>query len=133
MEVLSYLFSPLPGAAFNYTTWTIVYGSLLILAAILLKTTFVVYKSNKALKRTLRSVPGQFAWCGIIIVLLGLSRSTGIPYLSMRFLLFIAIVLSIYYIVRNILKMFYTYPKMKKLVEKPESHNEKRVYTTKKK
>lgn len=133
MEYLSYLFSPLPGAAFNYTTWIIVYGCALVLIAVLLKVLFVVYKNNKALKRTLRSAPSQFAWCGIVIVLLGLSRTTGIPYLSMRFLLFIAIALSIYYIIRNILKMFNTYPKMKELIEKPEVHNEKKVYTTKKK
>ncbi|MBN1494550.1 hypothetical protein JW911_02295 [Candidatus Peregrinibacteria bacterium] len=133
MEYLSYLFSPIPGAAFNYTLWIIIYGSALILAAILLKVFFSMNKNNKALKRTFRSAPGQLVWCGISIIMLALSRSSGIPYLSMRFFLFAVIALSIYYIIKNILKIFYTYPKMKDLVEKPESHTAKKVYTTKKK
>jgi len=133
MQVLSYLFSPIPGTAFNYINLVLIYSGILILAAILLKVVFIVKKGNKALKRTLKTAPSQFAWCGVIIALLALSRTNGVPYLSMRFMFFVMILLSVYYIAKSIYRMIKVYPEIKNLVEKPDQKEEKTVYTTKKK
>jgi len=132
MQVVSYLFSPIPGTSWNYTTWLIAYGIALCAIAVILKVVFTVYKNNKALKRTLRSAPGQFAWTGIILLILAGSRINGVPYLSMRFLLFVIIALSVFYIVKSIYKMIRVYPEMKKLVEKPDEKQNTVVYSTKK-
>jgi len=72
-------------------------------------------------------------WCGVVIALLALCRTNGVPYLSMRFMLFIFVTLSFFYIGKNIYRMIKVYPEMKKLVDKPEHKEEKMHYTTKKK
>ena len=133
MQVLSYLFSPIPGTVFNYINLVLIYSGLLVVAAILLKVLFIVRKGNKALKRTLKTAPSQFAWCGVILPLLALSRTNGVPYLSMRFILFIMVLLSVYYIAKSIYRMIKVYPEMKNLIEKPQQKDDKVVYTTKKK
>jgi hypothetical protein len=133
MQVLSYLFSPYPGSIFNYGNWLIIYATALAVFGIIIKILFVVLKQNKALKRTLRSFPGQLIWTGLSLIILTLSRTKGVPFLSMRVLLFIAAGLSIYYILKAIWRLIKTYPEMKRMVEKPVAHHqEKTVYTTKK-
>jgi hypothetical protein len=132
MEIVSYIFSPVPGAAFNYSTHLFIYSILLVAAAIALKILIRVKKKNKALRKTWRTAPGQFLWTGLIIALLTASRESGIPYLSMRFLLFIALGLSVYYIFINIYKYFTKYPEMKEVTKPKVKKREKKKYTTKK-
>lgn len=133
MQILSYLFSPIPGPVFNYIEILLVYSGLLVLTGILLKVIFIVKKTNRALKRTLKTAPSQFIWCGIIIGLLALSRTNGVPYLSMRFILFVFVALSIFYIGKSVYRMIKVYPELKVSLHKPEQKEVKELYTTKKK
>ena len=132
MEIVSYIFSPVPGAAFNYSTHLFVYSILLVTAAIVIKIFIRVKKENKAFRKTWRTAPGQLLWTGLIITILTASRTSGIPYLSMRFLLLIALGLSFYYIFINIYKYFTKYPEMKKVTKPKVKKEEKKKYTTKK-
>lgn len=133
MEVLSYLFSPIPGSSFNYATHLYIYAGILVAVAIIFKVLIIVKKENKALKKTYRSTPGEFLWIAGILIILTASRTNGIAYLSMRFLLFIVLALSVYYIVRNIHRFFKKYPEMKKVTQPKVEKKDKPVYTTKKK
>ena len=134
MELVSYLFSPIPGSAFNYYWAIVIYAAVLIAVAVGIKAILIAKKNNKALKKTYKSTPGQFIWTGIIILLLAASRANGIPYLSMRFLLILGLLLSVYYIVKNILNYFKKYPEMKKVVAPKRNKKEERPsYSTHKK
>lgn len=133
MEALSYIFSPMPGLNLGYTTHLIVYSIVLVVAAIALKILIRFKKDNKALRKTWRTAPSQFLWIGLIIAILAASRFNAIPYLSMRFLLYLALALSLYYVFINIYKYFTKYPKMK-TVTRPKKKQKKvlKRYTTKK-
>lgn len=134
MEIFSYLFSPIPGSNFNYDLYLYIYAGLLILIGIIIMILIKINKENKAFKKTYSSAPSQFIWLGFILLILVASRTNGIPYMSMRFLLFIAIAISVYYIVKNISLYFKKYPEMKKVVApKMKKHEEKKTYSTRKK
>ena len=134
MEAFSYLFSPIPGPTFNYDLYLYIYGAILIVLGLLFVLLMRIKKENKAFKKTYSSAPSQFIWLGFIILILVASRTNAIPYLSMRFLLFFTIALSIYYVVKNIVNYFKKYPEMKKVVA-PSLHKkeEKKTYSTSKK
>lgn len=133
MEILSYVFSPIPGVNLGYTTHLLIYSVVLVTVAIVLAVLIKVKRSNKALRKTWRKAPSQFLWTGLIIAMLAASRSNAIPYLSMRFLLYIALALSLYYIFINIYKYFTKYPEMKKITKRGKTkQNKSKRYTTKK-
>lgn len=131
MEIFSYLFSPIPGVTFNYDLHLYIYGAILILIGLAVMITLKIKKEDKALKKTYIATPSQFIWLGFIILILVASRTNGIPYLSMRFLLFIAMGVSVYYIIKNILLYFKKYPEMKKVVL-PKTEKNKNYSTSKK-
>lgn len=132
MEIVSYLFSPIPGSAFNYWLYVYIYASVLIALAIGFIVLIKIKKDNKALRKTYKSAPSEFLWMGITIAILTASRTNGIPYLSMRFLLFIIVALSFYYIIKNIHRLFKKYPEMKEVVKPKIKKQEKTSYSTKK-
>jgi len=134
MEIFSYIFSPIPGTAFNYDVYLYIFGAILIVIGLLFVLWLRLKKEDRAFKKTYISAPSQFIWLGFIILMLVASRTNGIPYLSMRFLLFIAVGLSFYYIIKNILMYFKKYPEMKKVVApSAKKKEEKKTYSTSKK
>lgn len=134
MQAISYLFSPVPGSAFNYSTTVMIYAIVLIAIAIAVKVLIAVKKDNKALRRVYRSMPGHFIWIGITLIILNASRTSAVPYLSMRFLLYITLLISFYLIGINIHRLFTKYPETKNLI-KPKLNKEekKNSYSTAKK
>jgi len=132
MEILSYVFSPIPGTSFNYYTHLIIYAAALVAIGLVFWIILSIKKDNKALKKTYKSAPSQFIWVGIILIILAACRVNGIAYLSMRLLLFIFIILSAYFIVKNIYSYFTKYPEMKKVVKPKVSKEEGPKYTTSK-
>ncbi len=134
MEILSYLFSPIPGITFNYYNYLYIYSVALIVIGLIFWLILIKAKNNKAFTKTYKSVPSQFIWIGIILVILVASRVNGIAYLSMRFLLIIFLAISAYLIIKNIFNYFKKYPEMKKVVKPKDKNNEaKPKYTTSKK
>lgn len=134
MEIFSYLFSPIPGSTFNYYTYLLIFGIALIIIGILFLVTIKIKKENKAFKKTYKTTPSKFIWIGIIVIILTASRTNGIPYLSMRLLLFIAVGLAVYYIFMVIINYFKKYPEYKKVVApKKNVQKETHKYTTSKK
>lgn len=133
MQALSYLFSPVPGSAFNYSTLVMIFAGILIVIAIAVKILIHVNKSNKALRKVYRTMPGHFIWIGIALIVLTTSRTNGIPYLSMRFLLYVTLLISLYLVAINIYRFFTKYPEMKKVTKpKPTKEVKKKKYSTKK-
>lgn len=134
MEILSYLFSPIPGISFNYYNYLFIYSVALIVIGLIFWLILIKAKHNKALIKTYKSAPSQFIWIGIILVILAASRVNGIAYLSMRFLLIVFLAISIYLIVKNIFNYFKKYPEMKKVIKPKDKKNESKTkYTTSKK
>lgn len=133
MEIVSYLFSPIPGSLFSYSTTLYIYAGALFISAILIKVLITIKKNNKALKKVLRVTPSEFIWSAIILVILTASRTKGVPYLSMRFLLFIILALSFFYIGLTIYKMIKKYPEMKEVTKPKEVKAKSHSYTTSKK
>jgi preprotein translocase subunit YajC len=134
MEILSYLFSPIPGISFNYYNHILIYSIVLIVLGVIFWFVLSRKKHDKAFIKTYRSAPSQFIWIGIILIILAASRVNGIAYLSMRFLLILFIGISVYIIVKSIYKYFKKYPEMQKVVKpKNKKTEEKEKYTTSKK
>jgi hypothetical protein len=134
MEFLSYLFSPFPGSQFNYSTEMLIYAGILIVLGFVVKAILIVKKHNKALKKSLKSSPSEFIWTGLILIVITLSRTNAIPYLSMRFLLYLIIALSLLYIGLLIFRLVKKYPEMKEVVKPKKTVQEKEAkYTTGKK
>lgn len=133
MQALSYLFSPVPGSAFNYSQTVMIYAIALIVIAAIVKIVIKLKKTNKALRKVYRNMPGHFLWISITLLILNASRTNGIPYLSMRFLLYITLLISFYLVAINIYRFFTKYPEMKN-VTKPKQNKEakKNKYSTKK-
>lgn len=131
MQALSYLFSPVPGSTFNYSNYVMIFAIALIVIAIALKALIIANKSNKALRKVYRHTSGHFIWMGIVLIILNYSRTSGIPYLSMRFLLYTTLVISIYLVVINIYRFFTKYPEMKTITKpKPKKEDKKKTYST---
>ena len=134
MQALSYLFSPVPGSMFNYSSTVLFYAIALIVIAITVKALIVIKKNNKALRKVYRSMPGHFIWIGITLIILNASRTSAIPYLSMRFLLYITLLISFYLIGINVYRLFTKYPEMKTVTKPKQTKEEKKhTYSTTKK
>lgn len=135
MEILSYLFSPIPGITFNYYLHLMIYAGVLILIGLIVWIiNSVLNKKDKAFVRTFKSLPGRLIWVGIILIILAASRVNGIAYLSMRFLLIIFLAVSVYIIIKSIYNFFKKYPEMKNVVKpKKQKMDDKPKYTTSKK
>ena len=133
MQALSYLFSPTPGSTFNYATIIYSYAVALIVIAIALKIIIVVKKKNKAFRRVYKRTPGHFIWIAITLIIFTSSRTNAVPYLSMRFILYITLIISLFLIGYNIYQFFTTYPEIKKLKAKKKKRKAKKYSTKKKK
>ena len=133
MQALSYLFSPVPGSTFNYATIIYSYAVALIVIAIALKIIIVVKKRNKAFRRVYKRTPGHFIWIAITLIIFTSSRTNAVPYLSMRFILYITLIISLFLVGYNIYQFFTTYPEIKKLKAKKKKRKaKKKKYSTKK-
>ncbi|MCD6109590.1 hypothetical protein J7J83_02430 [bacterium] len=133
MQFISYLFSPIPVSVFHYSFYLIIYSIALIVIAIAMKI-IIAKKSSKALRRVYRNMPSHFIWIALTLIILIESRTNAIPYLSMRFLLYIVILISIYLVAINIYRFFTKYPKVKNIIKtKPNKQENKHHYSTSKK
>lgn len=133
IDLFSYVFSPIPGISFNYDTYLYIFAAILIVIGIVFMVLLKKNKDNRAFKKTFVSAPSQFIWIGFILLIVVASRTNGIPYLSMRFLLFITLGLGVYYIVKSIIGFVKTYPKHKKDLTTKASIKKSKEYSTSKK
>ena len=130
MNYVSYLFSPIPGPMFNYATSVYIFAIILIVVAIGFKFVLNAKKKNRAFIKTFSSLPSEFIWMGIVTIILNGSRTSAIPYLSMRFLLYFILALSVFYILYNLYRLIKVYPKMKLKYESKKSKKKVKKYST---
>lgn len=133
MDLFSYVFSPIPGISFSYDTYLYIFAAILIVIGIVFMVLLKKKKNDRAFKKIFVSTPSQFIWIGFILLIVVASRTNGIPYLSMRFLLFTTIILCVYYIVKSIIGFVKTYPKLTKELTTKRHIKEEKKYSTKKK
>lgn len=123
MKFLSYFFTKIPGSDFNYYIPLLVVAVLLFLAGIVLKN---LSSKNKALRRTLKKTPSHLTWLGIVLALLLAFRYEMIPYFSIRFFLFLTILLILFVVGKCVYLYVKVYPKELSNTEIPKET--KKVY-----
>ena len=110
----SYFFAPNPGTQFSYYIPILVLAGVLILGAI----AFSGYYNKKkktdfAFKRLFRKLSGRMFLFGILFLVLIALRYENISYFSMRILLYLTALISLYFVYRYIKIYKVKYPKEK--------------------
>ena len=113
-QTILYFFSPNPGREFQY------YILLGILIAIFIALTVLIYlyakkhKDDKAFKKLFRNYPTKFIILAVLLGLYMLLRYNGVPFFSMRFLLYILIGSCIFVVAMAVKTYLKKYPEEKK-------------------
>ena len=137
-STLKYVFNPIPGRGFDYYIYFYILAGLLILGGIIFK---IYYEKNRkknlALKATFRNLSKRAVTLGILFAFLMLARSEEIPYFSMRFLLGVLILISLYFIYHyvKVYKKDYKVAQLKltKSNQNAVKHEKAKKYSTHKK
>lgn len=91
-SLLSYIFSPIPGKAFGFYYPLIVLIILLVAFAGFLFITVKKSKEDKTFKRLFRNYPAKLITVAACLGIYLLARYTAVPFLSMRVLLYVALI-----------------------------------------
>jgi len=124
--------------SFNYTTETLIFAILLILASIIFSFTYKKFKKkNIAFKHTYKTLSKSLSTYGILFLLLDGFRYETIPFFSMRLWIYITVIAFAYTVIKYIIATVKTYPALKKELElkrkKLHKNKNSKKYTTKKK
>lgn len=93
---LKYLFSPLPGVKFSFYPEFLIFIGILIIAAVIIKIISKKYK-NPAFKKCFGGVPSKLVLFIFIIGFLIFSRYEHIAFFSMRFMLYLSLLVFLYW------------------------------------
>lgn len=126
----NYLFDPTPGSKNHYYIPLIIIFAIFIIGSILCKKYLKKHKKNQALRRLFKNTPRNLMTIGIIGLLLLAIRYENLPYLSMRFFLWLLIIITIVFFAKTIYTYTKKYPIEK---EKIRKQIEKKKYLPKKK
>ncbi|MEK7127079.1 MAG: hypothetical protein AAB848_03135 [Patescibacteria group bacterium] len=113
-----YLFSRNPGTQFKFYIPLIILICLLFLGALAFS---VIYKNKKktdfAFKHYFKKTAGRLFWIGFLFLFLVLVRYENIPYFSMRILMYLSLLLSVYFIYKTAKTFLKDYPREKQNVQ----------------
>ncbi|PKL36970.1 hypothetical protein CVV38_03745 [Candidatus Peregrinibacteria bacterium HGW-Peregrinibacteria-1] len=131
-SILSYIFSPNPGANFNY--YGLFFG--LSIGLIVVATVFHFYyqsqrKENLALKTSFRSLSRNLVIIAIVFLVLIGARYENISFFSMRLFLGLNILALVYLVYKSIKKYLTTY-KENLAKNMSQHHNQKEKKSTRK-
>lgn len=129
MDFISYLFVS-PGAEFNYYLPIVVFAALMIGIGLFIK---LWSRKDKACRRVFKNSTGNFLTLGSITLILLGARYEEVPFISMRFLLGLSILVSFYAILKSILKYRKNYSSYKAQIESQKNTPNKKVYSHSKK
>jgi len=129
MTFITYLFVN-PGAEFNYYIPVLALASLMIVIAIFLK---LKGRKDKACRRIFKNNIGNFITLGGITLILTGARYKEVPFISMRFLLGLTILINIYAIIKIIIKYKKNYKEYKSQIEFQRNKPTKKTYSHNKK
>jgi len=90
----SYLFNPYPGYNMKFLPFFLIFFLILIILSFV---SFVIFKKNKKLPIAIvwSHIYNWFLWIGVVGLLLLFFRYEGITYLSMRFILFLWLIIFV--------------------------------------
>jgi hypothetical protein len=113
-DFVAYVFTPFPGKNFSYYTAVIVLIIILIGGSVLIRLYGRKNKDDKAFKKVVRPYKSKLDLLSAFLIIYLLCRYFGIPLLSMRFLLYILLAVTVITICLLIKKYIKDYPKLKK-------------------
>lgn len=113
-DFVAYVFTPFPGRNFSY--FAVIVGLIVILIAIsvLIRLYGRKNKDDKAFKKVIRPYKSKLDLLSACLIVYLLCRYYGLPLLSMRFLLYILLavtIITIYFLIKKYTK---DYPQLKK-------------------
>lgn len=126
----NYLLDPTPGSANHYYIPLIITFALLMIGGVLCKKYLRQHKKDQALRKLFKNTSRNLMALGIIGLLLIAIRYENLPYLSMRFFLWLLVIITIVFFAKTIYTYIKKYPVEK---EKIKKHIEKKKYLPKKK
>jgi len=113
-SILSYFLDPSPGTSFSYYIPLIIIGLVLIAGGIAFS---LIYSKKKredfAFKRLFKKTGSRMVLLGLLLLFLVAVRYEMIVYFSMRIFLYLSLLLLLYFLYRQIKKIFVDYPKEK--------------------
>ncbi len=117
-KFILYFFSPNPGRNFEYY-WAL--GAIILVFIIL--TGLIYYyalknKDDKAFKKLFRNYPTKFIILAVLFAAYILVRYNYVPFFSMRFLMYILLISSVFVLYNSYITYFKKYPEEKKRREK---------------
>jgi len=114
LDILKYLFNPIPLGNFKYIYFFLGLAVLALVASIVLRLYLKKNKEDKIFRKLFRGVPGKLQLLAFVEALYVLARYENMPYLSMRIVNYIILVYGLYLIIRNLQIFIKVYPAEKK-------------------
>ena len=109
-KFFSYFFSPLPGTKFAFY-WPSLTLFLILLAGSLVLYILVKKLKNPAFKRVYGDAPSALFSLGLIWGFIIFSRYENIAFFSMRFLMYITLVVLLVWVAKQVYRFFNSYKK----------------------
>jgi amino acid transporter len=113
-KLLSYVFNPAPGRSFGYYIVFGIIAGLCLALAIFLKIYIKKNKEDKAFRRIFKRFPTRLTYLSVILAAYLFFRYYAVPFLSMRFLLYVILASIIYLFYLLINSYLNKYPLEKK-------------------
>ena len=111
---LQYFFEITPSTPFKYQVVTIIIAVLILGASIALRIYLKKTKEDKTFRKLFRSLPAKLQSIAICFGIYVVARYGNIPFLSMRVLNYLLIVLTFYVIIQNLRLYMKEYPEIQK-------------------
>jgi amino acid transporter len=122
LAILKYLFSPVPGPAFQFYNILIAFSILLIIGAVAVS---IIYRKRRkydfAFKRLFKRLSSTMTTFGFLFLFLIAVRYENIPYFAMRFFLYLTALIFLYFVYRYAKKFKVDYPKERENFERNAS------------
>jgi uncharacterized membrane protein SirB2 len=132
-QVVLYFFSPLPGRDFDYYIPLIGLIAAILIASFYISIYIKKNKDNKAFKKTFRGFPSKLQLMAFLLGIYVLFRYYYVPFFSMRFILYILILITFYLLYLLAQAYRKTYPAEKEMRAHRQKVNEYLPETIKKK
>ena len=129
-DFIAYVFTPFPGKNFDYFWLIMAIIIILIAGSVFIRIYSAKHKDDKAFKKLLRPYRSKLDLLSVLLIIYLLCRNYGVPFLSMRFLLYIMLGVTAITIFLLMKKYIKEYPQLKK---RREAQLEKNKYIPKKK
>ena len=114
ISILKYLIDPIPGTHFSYYTPMLVIAFALLAGGVAFSLLYNKKKKDDfAFKRLFKKTGSRMVLLGLLLLFLVAVRYEMIVYFSMRIFLYLSLLLLLYFLYRQMKKVFVEYPREK--------------------